>query len=148
MAARTWEIEEVPALEAIRRAELDNTDAMRNVHDVLDSVVGPDRVGEVVMALADDGYLDMMIMTSGAGTRMPGPIKQLNAKGRRAIGQWPPEVDGYQEFLALIDQRLDNSNDVDRPKWQQLRDAVVAVGTGAGGTLVAQLVADMAHLIH
>lgn len=53
---------------------------------------------------------------------------RLLERGRRAVGQWPPE-DQYDAFVAVLEQQIsDAATDEERTRLDRIRDAAVGVG--------------------
>jgi hypothetical protein len=65
----------------------------------------------------------------------------LLERGARAVGQWPTD-DPYEALLALIDERLLDANldEETQTKLQRFRNALIDVGKGAAGGLLAALI--------
>ncbi len=147
MAESTWEGVDRPILEAIRQAEMDQADAMAYVRAVPPGMSDVDLQVHLV-ALYEGNFFEGRPIESAHVRPVIVSISRLTEKGRRAIGQWPSE-DALTTFLQMIDDRIASTADEgSRSRWRQLREAVTAVGTGAGANLLAQFLTAGAHLIH
>lgn len=128
MAQPTWQTREIPILEAI--AELERQTPR-------DSVTTPAlaRMAEIserdaslgFRALVEDGFLSYATLTTGGGTYFHADQPMLRGKGRRAIGQWPP--DGMNGLVRLLEERIASEPDEDkRSRLIKLRDALADLG--------------------
>jgi hypothetical protein len=146
MAESTWISNEQPILEAIRQAELDHSDMARAAYEAVPHLDNED-ITNTIVSLRDAGFTGAQYVQTGGGLIQVVDVGPLTAKGRIAVGQWPPQ-ELFDALLDLIDTRLASSlDDESRSKLEQLKAALVAVGTGAGGALLAQYLPLVAHLL-
>lgn len=143
MAVGTWDTIERPILEAVRQAELDRTEMGRAAFQAVPTL-SDDAITGVIVSLKKAGYLEAAYVTTGGGDQLV-DVGPLTERGRREVQQWPSD-EPYTALIALIDQRLSESTGEEHTKYEQLKAALVAIGTGTGGTLLAQLIQNVAHL--
>lgn len=127
---RTWEDREQVLLEAIARAEdEEDGEPLHSLDSRLQDATGlTDRDVQLgLRALYEAGYIAGN--TPGINQRIFDMIGiRLLEKGRRKVGQWPPE-DQYDAFLAVLEQRIASaSSEEERGRLEQMRDVALGVG--------------------
>jgi hypothetical protein len=122
MAQPTWLTREVPILEAIAEIEA-----------VPKASIWMNRLAEITrlserdagvgfLALVEDGFVTFGTRT-GSGENFLVVAPKLRGKGRRAVGQWPP--DGMDALARLLEERIASEPDEDkRSRLIRLRDAL------------------------
>lgn len=121
---------ELRLLEAIARAEEDH--AGEPLHS-LDSRLGDatglpdDEVQLGLRALDEAAYI--FGNNPGINQRIFDLIDiRLLEKGRRTVGQWPPE-DQYDAFVAVLDQQIASApTEEERSRLERMRDVALGMG--------------------
>lgn len=126
----TWEKRDLPLLESIARAEgQDNSRRPLNSLDPgLREASGLDerefQLG--LQALYDAGYIAGNARDFGGEFHLIG-IRLLE-RGRRTVGQWPPE-DQYDAFVAVLEQQIAAAgSDDERSRLERVREVALGVG--------------------
>jgi hypothetical protein len=147
MSTYTWDDIERPILEAFREAEVDGTDRMARAAAATPDISSERRMDSVI-ALQEAGYVEAQVSQDAGGSKWLMSVGSLTEKGRRAVGQWPSD-DAVAALFDLLDRQVESApDDETRSRWQQVRDAMTSVGTGATGAFVAQYLGVLAHLPH
>ena len=147
MSTYTWDNIERPLLEAFREAEVDGTDHMVRAAAATPDISSERRMDSVI-ALHEAGYVEAQVTQNAGGGKWLMSVGSLTEKGRRAVGQWPSD-DAVAVLFDLLDRQVESApDDETRSRWQQVRDALTSVGTGATGAFVAQYLGVLAHMPH
>lgn len=127
MVRRTWEDRELVLLEAIALAEQD-------LDEPLVSFALPDRTGledlEVqrgLRALFEAGFIGGT--EAGINQRLFDLYNiRLLERGRRTVGQWPPE-NQFDAFVEVVNEKIAAADsDEERSKLERIRDTALGVG--------------------
>lgn len=142
MVDDTWESVALPIMRTV--AEIERTGKRPNFDQILQRLE-QDRstVEREFRQLVHAQYLGGIDASSVAAFDM---IEiHLHERGKVAVGEWPGE-DALAAMIRLIEERIEDEIDPQkRSGWQRLRDALISVGTGAGGTLLAEVVRAIAR---
>jgi hypothetical protein len=144
MAEATWLSQELPILEAIRRAEIsgDNVDSAAAA-----AVPGlpRERYMTIIESLNDASYLEARILP-GDNQIMSVHVLRLMERGRRAVGQWPSE-DVFEAFLELLKNRIEETdNDVEKGRLRRALESMTAIGRQVGTAVLTDLARQAAGL--
>ena len=99
--------------------------------------------------LSQTGHIDALTAQS-SGERVPQVImiKGVTEKGLRESGVWPANAEqAAQALLAALDEAADNASDAEeRSKLKAFGSAFLALGTNAGGGVLAAAFAKLMGL--
>jgi hypothetical protein len=127
----TWQDRDLPLLEAIAIAEEEEgaREPLHSFDSRLSDATGLDD-GDVQLglrALYEDEYI------TGNPQRLSSRIFdlvriRLLGKGRRTVGQWPPE-DQYDAFVRVLQQQIAEApTEAERSRLEKLREVATGVG--------------------
>lgn len=144
MADSTWDSIAIPILEAVAAEEkLGRRPDLARVVNV--TGLAPDEVARELEALLDGDFVEGSD-TSSLTSFDVGSLRLLE-RGKVAVREWPGD-DAYSALIELIERRIADEKDPEhKGKLAKLREAIVAIGTGAGGNLFAELVRQVSSWI-
>jgi DNA-binding MarR family transcriptional regulator len=124
--ASTWNEREIPILEAVWSAEEAGDRAATG--DIAGATgIERDSVARGIASLIEAGYLAGKDWSSLADRFPEYALLRLRERGRRAIGQWPPDVG--ESFLVALNRLIAAEEDpAERARLAKLRDAAADVG--------------------
>lgn len=124
---QTWEERELVLLKAIARFEQEAGEELNSWQLAELTGLEPRDVEVGLHALYDAGYITGTD-ASGFDQAFGLMAIRLEERGRRAVGQWPPE-DQFDAFVAVLEQRIaEASTDEERSRLERVRDAALGVG--------------------
>lgn len=138
MAALTWEHRERPILEAILSLEEAGTHRDANV-ELLAEMTGlePAVVGRALQSLSDARFVEAIDSSTFGSTYPEYMAPRLLERGRRDVGQWPPDV--AEAFTQRLDTLISAETDpAEKGRLQRLKEAAGEVSKGVvSGAIVA-----------
>jgi hypothetical protein len=142
VAEETWNKVELPILERLAQAELDDTfDTAFGYADMAEAFGVSPRQAEIALgALVDARFIKADSDDGGFSGQRTIAVRGLTEKGRRAVGQWPSE-DPYSDLLQVLDARIEATADpTEKSKLRSFRETVVGMGRSVATSLLTEYI--------
>lgn len=142
MAEPTWETVAIPIMDAVDALQREGVGSVALVKIAEQSGLTFEQVEAEIDLLVAAGYVGYEVVREQGRPRAARlNFAQVYEKGARIIGRWPSS-DPYDALLELLDRRIldDRIDDDTRSSLRKLRGALVDVGKGAAGGVLAALV--------